>query len=202
LWGAGAYKGADGPNADLPKLSTRVTNMQGWVKATKRYGLKGVVATGWSRYNTYMTPCESMEASWDAMVMAGAILWDGPAAPAGPELEAEAQAMLRTGALRKLAGERFWECREAAGELAAGWAETMRLVDQARQFPHLAGVKDRYSPAAWEGFKENWKRNGKRLTRGARLWKQAHAGRVPMVWVAEYLRSRTWLPDLLQAGLG
>jgi hexosaminidase len=79
LWGATAYKGADGISADLPNLERRRTNALGWMQVNDRIPFKGVVATAWSRYSTHRVQCEPIDGSLDALLLVGAILHDGDA---------------------------------------------------------------------------------------------------------------------------
>jgi len=73
VWGATAYKGADGVMADRPNCAQRIANARAWIEATRRHGLAGIISTGWSRYTYHSPQCEAVEAAWD-MVIAHAIL--------------------------------------------------------------------------------------------------------------------------------
>lgn len=77
VWGAAAFKGASNVTADLPQPEDRIANIQAWVKAAGGYGLKGLIATGWSRYSTFYNPCESLETAWDLLALAGIAMWNG-----------------------------------------------------------------------------------------------------------------------------
>jgi hypothetical protein len=79
IWGATAYKGADGISADLPNLERRRTNALGWMQVNDRLPFKGIVATAWSRYSTHRAQCEPIDGSLDALLLIGAILHDGDA---------------------------------------------------------------------------------------------------------------------------
>lgn len=77
LWGASAFKGADGSMANRPDLNNRIENNSIWTAAARQYSLKGIIATGWSRYSDYTAQCESLEASLDALILCASVMWDG-----------------------------------------------------------------------------------------------------------------------------
>ena len=77
LWAATAYKGADGCVADLPNLQNRYRNAVGWVDICKRFNLKGIIATGWSRYSTHRPQTEPIDAALDTLFYVGRVLHDG-----------------------------------------------------------------------------------------------------------------------------
>lgn len=77
MWGASAYKGSDGTHCDLPDLAARIENNLGWVEAADTYDLKGVVATGWSRYWTSHIQVEPIDAALPVLVQVAAALHDG-----------------------------------------------------------------------------------------------------------------------------
>lgn len=77
IWGASAFKGADGPFVDLPDVERRAANLMAWAEEAGRRPLAGLIATGWSRYNAFLAPCEGLESSLDCLVLAGASMWDG-----------------------------------------------------------------------------------------------------------------------------
>jgi len=76
-WGAAAYKGADGPDRNIPDLTNRGNNTLLWHDMAKKYHFKGVALTAWTRYNTLITCCEPMEASWDSLAICARILKQG-----------------------------------------------------------------------------------------------------------------------------
>ncbi len=82
MWGAGAYKGADGFDVDLPNPVTRQENALHWAAVAKRYDLTGLIATAWSRYCTHVTQNEPIDAALDSLVNLGVIFHDGQL-PAG-----------------------------------------------------------------------------------------------------------------------
>lgn len=117
LWGATAYKGADGLNADLPS-SKRFVNAVAWVEVAQRFGFAGIFNTAWSRYNANRCQCEPIDAALDSLVITGSILHDGemPEDPGHTSREF----------LDSIGeGERFARCKKVMQELTAarksGW---------------------------------------------------------------------------------
>lgn len=83
MWGAGAYKGADGFDADLPNLAVRQENALHWAAVAKRYAMAGLIATAWSRYCTHVVQNEPIDAALDSLVNMGVIFHDGQAPKGG-----------------------------------------------------------------------------------------------------------------------
>lgn len=79
LWAGSAFKGADGPNADLPDLKERRFNAEAWVEVARRHGMTGIITTGWSRYNTSVMQCEALEASLDSLLDQALVFYNGKA---------------------------------------------------------------------------------------------------------------------------
>ena len=127
LWGATAYKGADGHNVDRPDIGQRELNALAWAEVAQRYGYAGVIATAWSRYSTDRVQCEPIDAALDALVATGVILHDGRLPEGG--IEACIAAL-------ESAGERehFEACKTAMEQLAAirrrGWQTVQSLREQ------------------------------------------------------------------------
>ncbi len=120
LWGATAFKGADGAgNEDVPDLDARVANALGWADVARRHAMNAVVATGWNRYATNRVQCEPIEGALDALLHVAIALHDGK--PASREEWSEP--------LRRL-GEwnRFQSCRRALAEFAAARRLTWQYV--------------------------------------------------------------------------
>lgn len=125
LWGAGAFKGADSAgDGDLPVVAARVENALAWAQLAQGLGLKGLVATGWSRYTTHRVQCEPIEAALDVLVQHGVIFHDGAAAP-------DAQVQLLLDSLGET--ERFHHCRAAIGKFAVCCARSWEFVRLSRQ---------------------------------------------------------------------
>jgi len=85
LWGAGCFKGAESPSADLPDIDDRAANTLTWVRAATQYNMKGVLATGWSRHQTQRPMSIFIDAALDAAVMCALILHDGELPKGGIE---------------------------------------------------------------------------------------------------------------------
>tara|TARA_R100000027_G_scaffold67707_2_gene68050 strand:- start:4854 stop:6110 length:1257 start_codon:yes stop_codon:yes gene_type:complete len=77
IWGASAYKGADGPFRDLPDKQARLLNHLGWIDAAEPYALKGLIATGWSRYASGRVQVESIDACLTELAMASLVFHNG-----------------------------------------------------------------------------------------------------------------------------
>ncbi len=78
LWGAAAYKGGDGSMVNLPHLDKRVENAEGWAKLCEEVkALKGVCATGWSRYSTELWQIAPFDITLNVFFLIGAALHDG-----------------------------------------------------------------------------------------------------------------------------
>ena len=124
LWGAGAYKGADGHDVDLPNLQERQINALGWIEVAQRFNMKGMVTTAWSRYTTHAVQCEPIDAALDSLVDSGVIFHDGQA-PAGG-FEACVSALESIGER-----QRFEAARDAMKALTsarrAGWTAIQGL---------------------------------------------------------------------------
>ena len=84
-WGGSAYKGADGPNIDLPDYEERQLNALAWYEIAREHKLKGVIATARSRYSHCCTQCEPIDAALDSLANHGLILNDGQVPPGGRE---------------------------------------------------------------------------------------------------------------------
>jgi len=89
MWGASAYKGSDGTHADLPDSDARIENSLGWVQAAAPYHLKGVIATGWSRYGSTHIQVEPIDGALPVLALVAAVLHDGEL-PTDPEGACEA----------------------------------------------------------------------------------------------------------------
>ncbi len=190
MWGASAFKGADGILADVPDLKVRTENLLAWIEASRKTGLKGLVATGWSRYNTFIAPCESMETSLDALALAAWSMRDGKLD--GNAVE-KARDFLKTRKMKKLAGDRFFKCLDAGTKLQEWRNNSLdNLKSLWVRSATLYGENDRFNP--WEekmtaGAIKAAIGEGKKL---ANIWRKAHKGLVPNVWLDYCVKSRLW----------
>ncbi len=190
MWGASAFKGADGIMADVPNVRVRAENLLTWIEAGRKNRLKGIVATGWSRYNTFLAPCESMEVSLDALVLAAWSMRDGKLPG---NAVSKARGFLTTGKMKKLAGRRFLECLSAGTELQNWRNKSLDLLrEHWVRSATLYGEKNRFNPWAEKQIAGEIRTSiteGKKL---AKHWQNAHRGLVADVWLDYYVKSRLW----------
>ncbi len=191
MWGASAFKGADGLSADTVDIETRVANLGAWARSAKKLKLAGVVATGWSRYSTSTVPCEGLESSLHALVLAGASMWDGRLPPAA-EAEAEALRFLATGRRRALASPSAVKCLDASRALREWRRGLQRLINRSTRLAAIAGEPGREDTGGVAGVGRAWRDHVARGGKLATEWVKAHAGLVPRVWLDRYVESRVW----------
>ncbi len=183
LWGATAYKGADGITADLPDLARRRTNAVGWMQVNQRIPFKGVVATAWSRYSTHRAQCETTDGALDALLLVGAILHDGDA-----PLERREACV----ALLEVLGEgrRFSAVYSSLKQLAEirrrAWGQVQTLHEQA--------ALEQYDPLRRLNVKASGAEQRRQITaqwdEAAGRFEQAIAGAIDPRWIQEYLAVR------------
>jgi hexosaminidase len=78
VWGASAYKGADSRgDAELPNVARRTANALAWAGVATRQRLAGVIATGWSRYQTTRVQCEPIDGALDSLIRTAGAFHDG-----------------------------------------------------------------------------------------------------------------------------
>lgn len=187
VWAASAYKGGDGPCRDVPDAAARAANNAGWAAIAHRHRLTGMVATAWSRYNTFMAPCETIEASLHTLAIAAAAMWDGRV-PREPEREARALLKRRLG---RRAFARFEACHRSAaalGEWSRGWHEW--LWEDRERVAQLAGEPERRNPGALRHLDAQMARQLPAGRRRGREFVTAHRGLIPDRWLRAYAASR------------
>ncbi len=187
VWGASAFKGADGVDADLPVIVDRTKNTRDWVRECRRSRLEGVIATGWSRYGTFVVPCDSLEASLDALAIAAAAMWNGTVSK---DCAGEADKLLRGRGLAKLAGSRFFECRRITRALAEWRKKATGAALAAHRHSELAGEPDRRSPYHIRRMKRGFAALVKEGEELGRDFAKAQQGLVPKIWLDRYVASR------------
>jgi len=195
LWGASAFKGGDGPVTDLCRREIRVGNMLAWTRAARRFGLAGVVATGWSRASTFRVACAGLESSLDTLVLAGAAMWDGGLPK---NYEAAARAFLNKGKKRTIAGEPFARCRRASERLAEWRAYFQDFLERTGAWAQFTSEPDRFDPRTARQFVAEWRHCVKEGQRRGREWIRAHRGLVPARELQNYVASRLWLARKLK----
>ncbi len=196
MWGGTAYKGGDGEDIDLPGLGRRQENALGWAEVGQRYGMKGVVATAWSRYATHRVQNEPIDGALDSLVNVGVILHDGQP-PAGGFAAVEGaldawgewQRFKATrDALRRLTGARergWWNVRRASQLLAMQADDPRRRSSEGprKALNMVRGAVDESEAAG-------------------RDLRQAMAGAVDDLWLQRYVNERAqplrWLHDALR----
>jgi len=187
-WGASAYKGGDGAFVDLPNPAERAKNNLAWAAQAKKHGLAGVVMTAWSRYNTFLSPCETIEASLDCLVFSAAALWDGKL----PRDYVKASHAF----LKRYKGGREWhrfsKCQRAAAELGK-WQKggvLYWLEEELERAACLNGEPKRINPAIIRRARERVRME---LAKGKKLgdaFIAAHRGAMPEMWLKLYVASR------------
>ncbi|MCF7957317.1 MAG: family 20 glycosylhydrolase [Phycisphaerae bacterium] len=187
LWGATAYKGAEGYNVDLPDIAGRAANAQAWARVARQFKYKGVVATAWSRYAVDTVQCVPIDAALDSLVNVGVILHDGNA-PAGG-IEACVNALEELGEKK-----RFEACKKAMTRVTNVRKRSWELVQQVREQIVLARIDPRRTSARnrAEGLKKlqylYWTVTN--LERIADEVRQSFDGLIPNVFIEEYLATR------------
>jgi len=184
LWGATAYKGGDGHDADLPDLARRQENALGWAGAAARYPMRGIVATAWSRYSTHNVQCEPIDAALDSLVTVGVILHDG--APPEHGVQGCVAALEALGER-----DRFEACRDAMRKLSdarrRGWTAVAHLrqaivtaTEDGRR--RGSGVSVRRLEALRQALAQ--------AEEAADLTRRAFAGLMEPLWTERYLNER------------
>ena len=182
MWGATAYKGANGSNVDLPVFETRLSNALAWAEVAGKYGLKGVITTAWSRYMHLEVQCEPIDGALDSMAAHGFVLRDGRL----PEGGYDACLAALEGIGQKI---HFDRAHAALTELTKfrkfGW----ELVQLLREEYEVIQRDRRRRATAWMSF-DQFKRHIARSESVARQVHDALAGSVDPLWVQRYLDSR------------
>lgn len=186
LWAATAYKGAEGPDADVSDNRARQFNALAWMELSQRIGpFKGVIATAWSRYSTDSLQTIPIDAALDGLVNVGAILHDGKT-PAG--------GFAACAAFLAEQGEKVgWRaCRDVCARLTAarrkGW-EHLKYLHQ------LLELRERNNGQRGGlhmliRIHSMVKRHLDELEKIGDKFRQVFAGRLEPVWIEEYLRTR------------
>ena len=184
MWGATAYKGGGGHNVDLPDPALHEANATAWAEVARRFDMKGVFATAWSRYSTHNVHCETIDASLDSLVNVGVILHDGEK-PAGG-IEACRAALEGLGEKG-----RFEACREAMVKLARLREDGWRNVWHLREIVAMATLDARRRTGGGMVQSLGWLRGGLAAADAlADEIRQAYAGLIEPIWIDRYLAER------------
>jgi len=79
--GASATKGADGDRSNLPDFTRRMDNLDLWARAADTGELLGVIATAWSRYNSFRMQCDVPASQHFALAYSAERQWGGMRRP-------------------------------------------------------------------------------------------------------------------------
>jgi len=187
LWGAGAYKGAEGYDAESPDLSLHIENAVGWMKLADQYEFKGVVATAWSRYAVDTIQCNPIDSSLDSLLLVAEVFRTGHA----PEGKSE-EVMKRLEALGT--GKRFLACRDVMDTLARLKKEGWEKVQHARQVLVLARRDPKRTSSRNPKLGLHaMVRLGEVVEEGDVLVekaKKAFEGLMDIIWIEEYFETR------------
>jgi hypothetical protein len=187
LWGAGAYKGAEGHDADLPDNAKHTENALAWVDMGKRLGLVGVVATAWSRFAVDTVQCNPIDSSLDSLVNVAVILHNGKTPEGG--IEACVEALADVGEK-----ERFEACRKSmervANARAGGWDYAQKVRMQlvlGQNEPRRSSALSRGRGFKCMGYLESIVNQTEKIADEVRA---AFDGLMDPIWIEEYLITR------------
>ncbi|MFH1497529.1 MAG: family 20 glycosylhydrolase [Verrucomicrobiota bacterium] len=180
LWAATAYKGADGPGANLPDVTTRQKSTLAWAELTPRFDLQGVFATGWSRYASGRIQVTPIDGALDSLVNTASILHEGRLPAGGLDaclawLDAHGE------------GEAFRRCQDALARLTKhtdkAWDWIRQLEEQAA---NLELEPDRAHSGIEEIIFELFDKDIAEIARAGADLEAALAGRIDAPWPRYY----------------
>jgi hypothetical protein len=192
LWGATAYKGAEGSTperhtADRPVLDERVENVTAWTDLSQRFELTGIVATGWSRWSVDTLQCVPIDAALDSLIAVAVILHDGELPPGG--VPACVDALEELGEKK-----RFEACRKVMERMTNTRRNGWKLVRQVREHLALCRLDPRRTSARNPrqgnkgiGHLRGTVRYSKRLADQVR---RSFDGFIDPIWIEEYITTR------------
>lgn len=183
LWGAGAFKGADGMSIDLPDLDQRMTNARAWADLHRRFGFAGLIATGWSRYSCHRVQCEPLDAALDALVRVGRLWRDGVDPGHGGAID-----VLRNGNQ----ADRFERCRAALDAFSRHRLAAWQAVRETWENIALARLDtDRVGSGILDTALDGLDRETDQLVAAGQTVERQWRGLVDERWVREYVAVRT-----------
>ena len=185
LWGATSYKGTESQDSDLPDYAKREKNAIIWCEMARRFALEGLIATGWSRFNSESLQTEPIDAALDVLAYIGGIIHDGNSPPEGMK------SCLKL--LEKLGEkERFLSCKEVMHQLVEARAHAWEIIRHLHQQIVLeseVSVRRRGSagpPQLLESLRETLDT----LSDIGKIMCQRFAGLVDLIWIQEYFDAR------------
>jgi hexosaminidase len=183
LWGATAYKGATSHSADLCDFAQQQDNALAWTDVAKRFGMKGLIATAWSRHSTHHLQTQPIDACLDSLVNVGLILQNAKA----PGMDACMDVLRRTcndvrfeackAAMEKLTGLRQWAwtaVRDLREQIVLETADPRRRESGAAMV-FLIDLKRHLEVGGPEAYS---------------MVQSAFAGLIEPVWIQRYLQDR------------
>ncbi|MFA5859232.1 MAG: family 20 glycosylhydrolase [Elusimicrobiota bacterium] len=197
LWGAGAYRGAIGPFADVTHEHVHAENMLSWTKLVKKHNFTGIVATGWARYSTFIVPCETNESCLASLALTSKIMWDGKYKKDDVE---KVKGFVSKGFAGKNIASIYLRCRHASEEMAK-WRSTMASCFFCLTYlAMLAGEPGRIDIHKHKERLLRLKNTLEKRKALAVLFTSAYIGLIPAIWIKNYLTSR-FLPELHHAAM-
>jgi hypothetical protein len=199
LWGGGAYKaGVQGlMHPDLPDHDSRLLNTADWAVFAKRFPLRGLMNTAWSRNTTDACQYIPIDVALDLLV-AGGLVWSGAAKGAGnplmPDDAWKAKVLAKSAALLKKCGEekRFAACRDLMDRLGrqrrAGWENAIKARENIACFQSDPRRKAILMPEKMLGYVKDHQIKAIEGLRGEIL--EAFHGLVPDLWLNRYVDER------------
>jgi hexosaminidase len=182
LWGAAAYKGATADNNDLCDFDQQTRNAEGWAEVALRHGMKGLIATAWSRFSTHRTQCEPIDACLDSMVNVGFCLYSGKS----PGRKRCLEILGEMGEIK-----RFEKCSSAMADLASARAWAWKTIQFLREqiVQETAEPKRRKSGIGTE-YLMRLRRYVANAETAATAAQRAFKGLMQQPWIDCYLRDR------------
>jgi hexosaminidase len=184
MWGATAYKGADGHNVDVPDIAKRQHNALGWADIAVRFPLRGLIATAWSRYNTNVQQCEPIDGALDALAMVAVLLHDG--APPESGLDTCLTFLTSTGE-----GNRLAFCKSTLERISTLRKQVWTAVQDVRERLALVQHDPRRTGSAQQSRRcAELEKTLSELDSAAATLHQALLGCVDPLWITRYLDER------------
>lgn len=197
LWGSGAYKcgGMNFFHDDLPDPVERLENASDWGILAKRFPLRGLISTAWSRNSTNTAQYSPIDASLDLLVGNG-LLWNGKTETPLHTDETWREKVL-SAAQKKLESlgekKRFEVCHRLMANVSrqrrAGWDNAVKTRE------NLAGMSTDPRRRAGEiplrmlGYLKNHQIHS--LEKLEREILAGYRDLVPKIWLERYLAERT-----------